>query len=131
VRLVKGIYLEPPEVAFQSMPEINASYLRLLEQLIDQGSYVAIATHDRALVAGALDLIGQRGVGRDRYEFQMLLGVAGDVARRLIAGGHRLRVYVPYGRAWYAYSVRRLKENPSIAGYVARDVVRTIVPGLR
>jgi proline dehydrogenase len=131
VRLVKGIYLEPPEVAFQSMPEINASYLRLLEQLIDQGSYVAIATHDRALVAGALDLIVQRGVGRDRYEFQMLLGVAGDVARRLIAGGHRLRVYVPYGRAWYAYSVRRLKENPSIAGYVARDVVRTIVPGLR
>ena len=61
----------------------------------------------------------------------MLLGVAGDVARRLIADGHRLRVYVPYGRAWYAYCVRRLKENPSIAGYVARDVVRTIVPGLR
>ncbi len=131
VRLVKGIYLEPQEVAFQAMPEINASYLRLLEQLVDQGSYVAIATHDRSLVAGALALIEQRGLGHDRYEFQMLLGVAGDVARRLIAGGHRLRVYVPYGRAWYAYSVRRLKENPSIAGYVARDVVRTIVPGLR
>jgi proline dehydrogenase len=131
VRLVKGIYIEPEAIAFQRMPEINASYLRLLEQLIDQGSYVGIATHDRKLVAGALDLIEQRGLGRDRYEFQMLLGVAADVGRRLIAGGHRLRVYVPYGRAWYAYSVRRLKENPSIAGYVARDVVRTIVPGLR
>jgi proline dehydrogenase len=131
VRLVKGIYLEPPDVAFQGMPEINASYLRLLEQLINQGSYVAIATHDRALVSGALDLIERRGLGHDRYEFQMLLGVASDVGRRLIAGGHRLRVYVPYGGAWYAYSVRRLKENPSIAGYVARDVVRTIVPGLR
>jgi proline dehydrogenase len=131
VRLVKGIYLEAEDIAYQHMAEINANFLRLLEQLVDQGSYVGIATHDRALVAGALELIERRGLGRDRYEFQMLLGVAGEVGRRLIAEGHRLRVYVPYGRAWYAYSVRRLKENPSIAGYVARDVVRTIVPGLR
>jgi proline dehydrogenase len=131
VRLVKGIYLEAEDIAYQHMAEINANFLRLLEQLVDQGSYIGIATHDRALVAGALELIERRGLGRDRYEFQMLLGVAGEVGRRLIAEGHRLRVYVPYGRAWYAYSVRRLKENPSIAGYVARDVVRTIVPGLR
>jgi proline dehydrogenase len=131
VRLVKGIYLEPEPIAYQHMPEINANYLRLLEQLFDQGSYVGIATHDRALVTGALEVIERRSLGRDRYEFQMLLGVAGDVGRRLIVDGHNLRVYVPYGRAWYAYSVRRLKENPSIAGYVARDVVRTLVPGLR
>jgi proline dehydrogenase len=131
VRLVKGIYLEAEDIAYQHMPEINANYLRLLEQLVEQGSYVGIATHDRALVAGALDLIRRRGLPRDRYEFQMLLGVAGEVGRKLIADGHRLRVYVPYGHAWYAYSVRRLKENPSIAGYVARDVVRTLVPGLR
>ncbi len=131
VRLVKGIYLEPEEIAYQTMPEINASYLRLLEQLVEQGSHVAIATHDTALLDGALNLIDRRGLGRDRYEFQMLLGVAEDARRRLIAAGHRLRVYVPYGRAWYAYSVRRLKENPSIAGYVARDVVRTFVPGMR
>ena len=131
VRLVKGIYLEAEDIAYQHMSEINANYLRLLEQLVDQGSYTAIATHDRALVAGALELIERRGLGRDRYEFQMLLGVAGEVGRKLIADGHRLRVYVPYGRAWYAYSVRRLKENPSIAGYVARDVVRTLVPGVR
>jgi proline dehydrogenase len=131
VRLVKGIYVEPEEVAFTHMPEINANFMLLLEQLIDQGSYVAVATHDRALVTGALELIERRGLARDRYEFQMLLGVAEEVGRRLIADGHRLRVYVPYGRAWYAYSVRRLKENPSIAGYVARDVVRTLVPGLR
>jgi proline dehydrogenase len=131
VRLVKGIYLEAEDIAYQHMSEIDANYLRLLEQLVDQGSYTAIATHDRALVAGALELIERRGLGRDRYEFQMLLGVAGEVGRKLIADGHRLRVYVPYGRAWYAYSVRRLKETPSIAGYVARDVVRTLVPGLR
>ena len=131
VRLVKGIYLEPEDVAYQAMPEINASYLRLLEQLVEQGSHVAIATHDPALLDGALNLIDRRGLGRDRYEFQMLLGVAEEARRKLIADGHRLRVYVPYGRAWYAYSVRRLKENPSIAGYVARDVVRTIVPGMR
>ena len=131
VRLVKGIYLEADDIAYQHMPEINANYLRLFEQLVELGSYVGIATHDRALVAGALDLIRRRGLPRDRYEFQMLLGVAGEVGRKLIADGHRLRVYVPYGHAWYAYSVRRLKENPSIAGYVARDVVRTLVPGLR
>jgi proline dehydrogenase len=131
VRLVKGIYLEPDDVAYQAMPEINASYMRLLEQLVEQGSYVAIATHDPALLDGALNLIDRHSLGRDRYEFQMLLGVAEEARRRLIADGHRLRVYVPYGRAWYAYSVRRLKENPSIAGYVARDVVRTIVPGMR
>jgi proline dehydrogenase len=131
VRLVKGIYLEPADIAYQGMSEINASYMRLLDQLLDGGSYVGIATHDRALLAGALELIRQRGLAPDRYEFQILLGVAGDVARRLIADGHRVRVYVPYGRAWYAYCVRRLKENPGIAGYVARDVVRAIVPGLR
>ena len=113
------------------MPEINASYRRLLEQLVDQGSYVAIATHDRELLAAALELVRRRGLATDRYEFQMLLGVAWDAARSLIADGHRVRIYVPYGRAWYAYSVRRLKENPSIAGYVARDVMRSLVPGLR
>jgi proline dehydrogenase len=131
VRLVKGIYVEPPEVAFQDPAEVNASFLRLLEQLIDHGSYVGIATHDRALVDAALAIVQSRGLEPDRYEFQMLLGVAADARRRLIASGHRVRVYVPYGRAWYAYSVRRLKENPSIAGYVARDVARTVVPGLR
>lgn len=131
VRLVKGIYVEPPDIAFQDPGEVNASFLRLLEQLFDQGSYVGIATHDRALVDAALGIIQARGLEPDRYEFQMLLGVSGDVRRRLIASGHRLRVYVPYGRAWYAYCVRRLKENPSIAGYVARDVARTFVPGLR
>jgi proline dehydrogenase len=131
VRLVKGIYVESEEIAFTRMPEINANFMRLLDQLIDQGSYVAVGTHDRALVTGALELIERRGLAPDRYEFQMLLGVAGEIGRRLMADGHRLRVYVPFGQAWYAYSVRRLKENPSIAGYVARDVVRTLVPGLR
>ena len=131
VRLVKGIYVEPPDVAFQDGGEVNASFVRLLEQLLEQGSYVGIATHDRALLDAALGIVRARGLAPDRYEFQVLLGVAEDARRRLIAAGHRVRVYVPYGRAWYAYAVRRLKENPSIAGYVARDVARTLVPGLR
>jgi proline dehydrogenase len=131
VRLVKGIYAEREKIAFQRMPEINANFMLLLDRLVDAGCYVGIATHDRALVSGALDLIARRGLSPDRSEFQMLLGVAGDSARRLIADGHRVRVYVPYGEAWYAYSSRRLRENPSIAGYIARDVVRTLVPGLR
>ena len=83
-----------------------------------------VAIRWNALSSVRLALIDRRGLGRDRYEFQMLLGVAEDARRRLIADGHHLRVYVPFGRAWYAYSVRRLKENPSIAGYVARDVLR-------
>ena len=78
-----------------------------------------------------LALLTRRSVPREGYEFQMLLGVADDVRRRLARAGHEVRVYVPFGDAWYAYSVRRLKENPSIAGYIARDVVRSFVPGLR
>ena len=131
VRLVKGIYLEADDIAYQHMPEINANYLRLLEQLIELGSYVGIATHDRALVAGALDLIRAARPRARPLRVPDAARRGGRRGRKLIADGHRLRVYVPYGRAWYAYSVRRLKENPSIAGYVARDVVRTLVPGLR
>ena len=105
--------------------------MRVVERLLAAGSHVAIATHDRALIDEVLALLERRSVPTERYEFQMLLGVAEDVRRRLASAGHRVRVYVPFGDAWYAYSVRRLKENPSIAGYVARDVMRSFVPGLR
>ena len=105
--------------------------VRAVDRLLAAGSYVALATHDRALIEEVLAVIERRLVSREGYEFQMLLGVAEDVRHRLVAAGHRVRVYVPFGNAWYAYSVRRLKENPSIAGYVARDVMRSFVPGLR
>jgi proline dehydrogenase len=124
VRVCKGIYVEPPAIAFQDREEIRASYMRLVDLLLASGSYVGIATHDPALVDRSLALVGRRGLGREAYEFQMLLGVAGTLRRRLVAGGQRLRVYVPYGQSWYAYSVRRLKENPSIAGNVIKGIFR-------
>jgi proline dehydrogenase len=128
VRLVKGIYVESPDIAHRQMPAINRSFMRLLERLVELGSHVAIATHDRALIDHALRLIDHHDLSPGRYEFQMLLGVAEDIRARLVAAGHPMRVYVPFGEAWYAYSVRRLKENPSLAGYVARDAVRSLLP---
>jgi proline dehydrogenase len=131
VRVVKGIYIEPEEIAYRDRAAINGNFVRAVDRLLAAGSYVAVATHDRALIEEVLAVLDRRLVARDGYEFQMLLGVAEDVRHRLVAAGHRVRVYVPFGDAWYAYSVRRLKENPSIAGYVARDALRSFVPGLR
>jgi len=123
VRVCKGIYVEPPQIAFQDPDEIRDSYAATVEFLIDAGCYVGIATHDPLLAERARATIATRKLPREAYEFQMLLGVAGTLRRRLVAEGHRLRVYVPYGDAWYAYSVRRLKENPSIAGHVIRGIL--------
>jgi|1186.fasta_scaffold02344_4 proline dehydrogenase len=128
VRLVKGIYVEPPGVAFQQPAEISRSYVELLEELLDSGSHVAVATHDESLVTAAQGVARGRGLSPDAYEFQLLLGVKEHLRDRLIASGERVRIYVPYGDAWYGYSLRRLKENPSIAGYVARDVLGRVVP---
>jgi len=122
VRVCKGIYVEPPEIAYQDPERIRQGYMELLEILLSAGSYVGIATHDPVLVERALVLLRRLSVPREGYEFQMLLGVAGGLRQRLVAEGHRLRVYVPYGEAWYAYSVRRLKENPAIAGHVLKGI---------
>jgi len=122
VRVCKGIYVEPPEIAYQEPERIRQGYMELLEILLSAGAYVGIATHDPVLVERALVLLKRLSVPREAYEFQMLLGVAGGLRQRLVAQGHRLRVYVPYGHAWYAYSVRRLKENPAIAGHVLKGI---------
>jgi proline dehydrogenase len=124
VRVCKGIYVEPPSIAYQDREEVRAGYMALIEALFDAGAYVGIATHDPVLVERSLASIQRRQLPRESYEFQMLLGVAGGLRRRLVADGHRLRVYVPYGQAWYAYSVRRLKENPQIAGHIVRGLFR-------
>jgi proline dehydrogenase len=122
VRVCKGIYVEPPEIAFQERAEIRGSFSALVDLLLGAGSYVGIATHDPIVVRGALATIARLRLPREAYEFQMLLGVAGDLRRQLVSKGHRLRVYVPYGEAWEAYSLRRLKENPAIAGHVLKGV---------
>jgi proline dehydrogenase len=123
VRLCKGIYLEPPDVAYQDYEAVRASYVRALEALLDAGCYVGIATHDEWLLGEGQRLVEERGLGRDDYEFQMLLGVRPRRSDDLVREGHKLRIYVPFGRNWYAYSLRRLQENPRIAGYVAADTV--------
>jgi proline dehydrogenase len=123
VRICKGIYVEPPEIAFQDREEIRDRYAETVERLLREGCYVGIATHDPPLIERALATVRSLALAPDRYEFQMLLGVASRSRRRLIAAGHQLRVYVPYGAAWYAYSVRRLKENPAIAGHVLRALL--------
>ena len=127
VRLCKGIYLEPPELAYQEFEAVRASFVRALEALLDAGCYVGIATHDEWLLREGARLVAEHGLGRDEYEFQMLLGIRPRRGDELVAAGHRLRIYVPFGREWYAYSLRRLQENPKIAGYIAVDTLGRLV----
>ena len=127
VRLCKGIYVEPPELAYQDFEEVRASYVRALEALLDAGAYVGIATHDEWLLDEGRRLVADRGLSRDEYEFQMLLGVRPVLGDELVREGHRLRLYVPFGRHWYAYSLRRLQENPKIAGYIAADTLGRLI----
>ena len=129
VRLCKGIYLEPPEIAYRDFDSVRASFVQGLEELLEAGCYVGIATHDEWLVEQGQRLIGARGLGREEYEFQMLLGVRPAMGDELVRGGHRLRIYTPFGRDWYAYSLRRLQENPRVAGYIAADTVGRLIPG--
>jgi len=128
VRICKGIYVEPPELAYQGYEEVRANFVRALEALLDAGSYVGIATHDEWLVSEGRRIVGRRGLGSDQYEFQMLLGITEQLGDRLVREGHRLRIYVPFGEHWYAYSMRRLQENPKIAGYIAADALARLVP---
>jgi len=129
VRICKGIYVEPPELAFEDFDDVRDNYAAVLDELLARGSYVGIATHDEWLIAEGERLVAVHGRERDEYEFQMLLGVRKPLGDRLVADEHRLRIYVPYGEHWYAYSLRRLQENPKIAGYIAADTLGRLVPG--
>jgi proline dehydrogenase len=115
VRLCKGIYLEPRSIAYEERDIIRNAFVHALRVLLRGGSYVGIATHDEWLVCEALAIVQELGLARDQYEFQMLLGVDPELRGILTTAGHRLRVYVPFGAHWYPYSVRRLRENPTIA----------------
>jgi proline dehydrogenase len=120
VRLCKGIYVEPREVAWKGYETVRAAFVAALDKLLSRGVYTGIATHDEYLVAAGVTLAERLRVPRERHEYQMLLGVEDELRRLLVARGHRLRVYVPYGRDWYLYSLRRLRENPAVAGHVMR-----------
>ncbi len=120
IRLCKGIYVEPETIAFRDPEDVRDSYRRLLDTLMAGPNFCAIATHDRALVATAETLLAKHHLPKTRYEFQMLLGVEPTLRAELLAKGHPLRVYIPFGHDWYAYSLRRLRENPQIAWHVLR-----------
>ena len=123
LRLCKGIYVEPREIAYKDKVIINKNYAYALEKLLTGGaSYVGIATHDEKLVWEALRIIDQFKIDKSRFEFQMLLGVDPQLRRIIINSGYKLRVYVPFGTEWFAYSTRRLKENPNIVGYVLHNL---------
>jgi proline dehydrogenase len=122
-RLCKGIYVEPPHIAFQRYDEINSHFLKALEFMLQRGIYPGIATHDRALVDGSLALIERYQIPRQGYEFQMLYGVTPELRRTIVDAGHTMRVYVPYGRHWFGYSTRRLKENPKIVNSIIKSML--------
>jgi proline dehydrogenase len=125
VRLCKGIYVEPPAIAFTDYDAVRANYVRCLDALLDAGAYVGVATHDEWLIGQALARV--EDLPPSRYEFQMLLGVRERRASELVEAGQRLRVYVPFGRHWYEYSLRRLQENPAMAGTIARATVGRVL----
>ena len=127
VRLCKGIYVEPPDIAFQEDERVREAFVRALEALLDAGCYVGIATHDEVLLRQGRRLVLEHELTEQEYEFQMLLGVRPLLGDQLVREGHRLRIYVPFGRHWYAYSLRRLQENPKIAGYIAADTLGRLV----
>jgi len=119
-RLCKGAYLEPEEISFRDKEKIRLNYLNILKMLLDSGCYVGIATHDDFLIAGACQHIQKMNLKSTDYEFQVLYGVRTKFRDKMIADGHRVRVYVPFGQQWYPYSIRRFKENPQILLYVLR-----------
>ena len=129
VRICKGIYLERPEISYREFEAVRKNFVQALEELLEAGCYVGIATHDEWLVDRGRELVLQRGLDREEYEFQMLLGVRPPLGDELVRDGHRLRIYTPFGRDWYEYSMRRLQENPKIAGYIASDTFNRLLPG--
>jgi proline dehydrogenase len=122
IRLCKGIYNEPAEIAFKDFKEVQNNYKKLLDLMLDNKLYVGIATHDEELLSNALEQIKNRKLRKEEYEFQMLLGVIEKRRDEIIKMGHNLRVYVPFGEDWYGYSTRRLKENPKMAGHIVKSI---------
>ncbi len=120
IRLCKGIYIEPRSDAWKGYETVRLNFVEALDKALRQGVYVGIATHDEYLVCAACALVDRHGLRPDQYEFQMLLGVDVELRRILVSRGHRMRIYVPYGRQWYQYSTRRVRENPDIAWHAAR-----------
>ncbi|MBV9155881.1 MAG: proline dehydrogenase family protein [Acidobacteriaceae bacterium] len=125
VRLCKGAYNEPPAVAFPKKADVDANYVKLMKLLLEEGTYPAIASHDENIVTEAVHHIQKQKIPSDRFEFQMLYGIRRDLQRKLVAQNYRLRLYVPYGDAWYPYFMRRLAERPANVLFLAKNLIRS------
>lgn len=124
VRLCKGAYLEPATVAFPKKPDVDKNYIELMKLLLDRGTYPAIATHDENMIEATKAYVAETKISRDAFEFQMLYGIRRDLQRKLVADGYRLRLYVPFGKAWYPYYMRRLAERPANVLFILRNMLR-------
>lgn len=122
IRLVKGAYDEPATIAYRRKADVEAAFERLMQLLLAEGHYPAIATHDPALIDATRTFAALKGIGSDRFEFQMLYGIRRDLQQKLIADGYRMRVYIPFGREWYPYFMRRLAERPENVAFALRGI---------
>jgi proline dehydrogenase len=123
IRLCKGAYAEPPNIAYPRKPDVDAAYARLAEQLLLYGHQPALATHDERLITRARAFAADRGIGKDRFEFQFLYGIRRDLQERLVREGYQVRIYVPFGTHWYPYFMRRLAERPANVAFIARHLI--------
>jgi proline dehydrogenase len=124
IRLCKGAYKEPLEIAFQKKSDVDANFVRLMQLLLPSGIYHGIATHDERMIAATVDFAAREGIGKDRFEFQMLYGIRTDLQRQLLGDGYRMRVYIPYGSDWFPYFMRRLAERPANLLFLLRNLFR-------
>jgi proline dehydrogenase len=120
-RLCKGIYIEPATIAYKEKQAVRDNYMKSLELMLKNGNYVGIATHDKYLIDKSYELINALNIPKDNFEFQMLLGVREDLRDKINKDGYKIRIYVPFGNDWYKYSIRRLQENPNIAGHIVKE----------
>lgn len=123
IRLCKGIYVESPEISYQTKKEININYITCLSYILENNFFAAIATHNKQLISKALEIIKQKKIPHKKYEFQMLYGVRPELRKKIVYLGHPMRVYVPYGTYWFAYSTRRLKENPRMVSHIIKALI--------
>jgi proline dehydrogenase len=124
IRICKGAYHEPPEVAFPDKKDVDASYVKVMQLLLSSGTYHGIATHDPKMIDATIDFASREGIGKDKFEFQMLFGIRRDLQRQLSRDGYNMRIYVPYGKHWYPYFMRRLAERPANIWFVMKNVLK-------
>ena len=120
-RICKGIYIEPEAIAYKHKQAIRDNFMKALEEMLKNGNYVGIATHDKYLIDKSYKLIKELNISKDKFEFQMLLGVREDLRNKINNDGFKIRIYVPFGKDWYAYSLRRLQENPELTGHIVKE----------